>query len=89
MRRKAQAISINTIVVAAIALLVMVLIIMIFTSNIARWRQQTDACIQNGGDCEDVEQCQGEYDKVLGLYALSCNAGKEPGDFDKVCCVHS
>jgi len=85
---KAQSISINTIVVAAIALVVMILIVMIFTGNMNRWRQSTDACSSNGGTCEPedpytegYENCQGTYDRPLTQYSDSCGN-------NKICCLH-
>ena len=86
--KKAQSISINTIVVAAIALIVMVLIMMIFTGNMSRFKRNTDACENNGGRCIDSdtteEECPAPYGKIRGDY--SCYKGTEV-DKTKVCCV--
>jgi len=86
--KKAQSISINTIVVAAIALVVMVLIVMIFTGNISRWRRSADACESNRGVCineADIdEECTGDYKSVRREY--TCFKNNEP-DPKKVCCL--
>ncbi|MFH2019898.1 MAG: hypothetical protein ABIJ34_00640 [archaeon] len=88
--KKAQSISINTIVVAAIALIVMVLIMMIFTGNMSRFKRNTDSCENNGGTCiadNTVEEnCAAPYGRVRGDY--SCYKGTEV-DKTKVCCVNA
>jgi hypothetical protein len=86
--KKAQSISINTIVVAAIALIVMILIVMIFTGNITKWRRSADSCQSNGGSCIDKDNidtdCSGDYNQVRREY--TCFKGTEV-DNEKVCCV--
>jgi hypothetical protein len=49
--KKAQGMSINMIVVAAIALLVMVILIAIFSSQMGDFGEQKDNCIAQGGAC--------------------------------------
>ena len=87
--KKAQSISINTIVVAAIALFVMALLIVIFVGNITNWRKNTDSCGSNGGTCIDADDinddCSGTYDRVRRDY--HCYNIKGDFDEDKVCCV--
>ncbi|MEK6916532.1 MAG: hypothetical protein AABW92_02205 [Nanoarchaeota archaeon] len=87
--RKAQSISINTIVVAAIALTVMILIILITTGSLGSFRRSADECGSNGGFCIDAdeisERCGNpDYDIVRRDYV--CYNGREPNP-DKVCCV--
>ena len=86
--RKAQSISINTIVVAAIALVVMVLVVMIFTGNITNFRRAADACESHRGVCidtDDIEdECSGDYNMVR--YDYVCYKGRDP-DPDRVCCI--
>ncbi len=89
MRKKSQAISINTIVVAAIALVVLILILLITTQNLGNWRQQTDNCHSVGGSCEDRDAvnkgdaCDGDYQKVTN-HPCYTNGEEDP---DKVCCI--
>jgi len=86
--KKAQSISINTIVVAAIALIVMVLIMMIFTGNMSRFKRNTDSCENNGGRCiaEDTadEECAPPYGRLRTDYV--CYKGADI-DKTKTCCV--
>ena len=87
--KKAQSISINTIVVAAIALVVMVLIVMIFTGNITKFRKGANDCYANGGKCinsDDIkETCSGEYQRVRGDYVCyKINGDPDP---NKACCL--
>ncbi len=87
--KKAQSISINTIVVAAIALVVMVLVVMIFTSNITKFRRSADACESNRGSCinsdEIKDKCSGDYKSVRREY--NCYNFKGEVDPNKVCCL--
>ena len=89
LKKRAQSISINTIVVAAIALVVMVLLVMIFTGNLTRWRRSTDRCESRGGVCIDEDyiedRCSQEYQRVTRDYPCFDFEGKV--DDDKVCCV--
>ena len=64
--KKAQSISINTIVVAAIALIVLVVIIAIFGGQIRDFLAGTQSCASRGGKC---------YDGSCGEYANSVGGG--------------
>ena len=89
MEKKAQSLSINTIVVAAIALFVMVLLIVVVVGNMSKFRKNADACGANGGRCmddDDVEEkCSGTYDRTR----RECNCYDFRGEIEegKVCCV--
>jgi hypothetical protein len=52
MSKKGQSISINAIIIAALALLVLVLIALIFTGKIGFFRVQSGQCENNGGTCK-------------------------------------
>ncbi len=86
MSKKGQSISINTIIVAAIALAVLVVLFVIFTGRLGIFStgvSQTTTC-ENGckalsmskGDANSKETCQGTY--IPGTY-------QELGP-DRVCC---
>ena len=91
MEKKAQSISINTIVIAAIALFVMVLLIVIVVGNMSNFRRNADSCGSNGGTCIDEgdidESCSGTYDRVRRDY--NCYNIKNEVDEEKVCCVRT
>lgn len=56
--KKAQGISMNTIVIAAIALTVMILIVLITTTNLKSFGLGARNCENNGGTCvENVDVC--------------------------------
>ena len=89
--KKAQSLSINTIVIAAIALFVMVLLIVIFVGNISNFRRNADSCGSNGGTCIDEDDiddsCSGTYDRVrrdYNCYGLDGEIAE-----GKVCCVRT
>ena len=87
--RRAQSISINTIVVAAIALVVMVLLILIFTNSIGGFRVQSGSCYSVQGQCIDREDlselCNQRDYKATSNHP--CYKGQDI-DPDKVCCIN-
>lgn len=89
MSKKGQSISINTIVIAAIALFVMVLLIVIVVNNLGNFRKGADSCGNNGGRCIDADDiddlCSGDYDRVRNEY--KCYDFRGEVIEDKVCCV--
>jgi len=54
---KSQALSIRTIIIAGIGLVVMILLILIFTSNIRGFNTSTKNCETNGGQCMTQDNC--------------------------------
>jgi hypothetical protein len=90
--KKAQSISINTIIVAAIALIVLIVIILIFTGNLRGFRENTDSCIKNGGECIPEGTCNQEFDRPLTQFDASCNLDSQYGSGDsnyRVCCLRT
>lgn len=90
-RHKKGDISLNMIVVAAIALLVMVVIMLIFTGKISFFREQGDLCTTMGGICKpDYEGCNAENYERQQPYLCDMNGD---GEFtrdtgtDGICCI--
>ncbi|MDO8480570.1 MAG: hypothetical protein Q7S65_02005 [Nanoarchaeota archaeon] len=84
--KKAQSISINTIIVAAIALIVLVVIVMIFTGRISIFGrgldnvQQGQKCELDDGTRDWFESCPDGQSQVYGVFSdASANEGQ-------VCC---
>ncbi len=78
MNKKAQGISINTIIIAAIGLAVLVVLFAIFTGRLGSFTQgvqETDTCaqkclslnLQKGSDVDLLEDCQGTA--IAGRYS--------------------
>lgn len=57
MDKKAQGISMNVIIIAALALLVLVVLSIIFLGRTSQWSSQTADCVSNGGSCEGAASC--------------------------------
>ena len=57
--KKAQGISLNVIIIAAIALLVLVILSVIFMGRMGTFGTQTNDCENKGGSC--LETCEGDY----------------------------
>ena len=94
MRKKAQGISINTIIIAAIALLVLVVLAVIFVGKMGMTRVQMDKCESSQGVCvfDPSTECAGAYDTVR--YDLACNMDgdkdyNEGAQIDGVCCIRT
>lgn len=93
MHKKAQGISLNVIIIAAIALLVLVILSIIFIGRMGRTREEVDKCETNGGICK--EECTGEYEREVTAYKCYYAEGddipsdKNVGDVneDVKCCL--
>lgn len=84
MKKKSQSISINTIVVASIALIVLVVMIAIFTGKIKIFSGGARNCATQGGECaQDCYKLDGTY---INLPGTNCEDNKGSGASDK-CCV--
>jgi hypothetical protein len=84
--KKAQSLSMNTIIIAALALLVLIIIALIFTGRIKLTREGIDACASNGGSCieKTATACTGTNDKTLGYVCLGSDKKPDP---NQICCL--
>ncbi|MBU1974823.1 MAG: hypothetical protein KKG59_00290 [Nanoarchaeota archaeon] len=74
--KKAQGISINVIIIAAIALLVLVILAVLVLKGGTNVNEETNSCIAKGGKCTDG-WCENDGDQIFG--ATGC-------DDSMVCC---
>jgi len=94
MNKKAQGMSLNVVIIAALGLLVLVVLAIIFTGRTGLFVRETDKCTNkygSAGRCVATEaECSGAYDKVsMGACDLSGD-GKfnfDNKDGDGFCCV--
>ena len=80
MNKKAQGISINVIIIAAIALIVLVVLVAIFTGRLAIFSKEV---AETGQDCEgtwEIEPCGEGFVEAFGARDADENLGKH-------CCV--
>ena len=94
MRKKAQGISLNVIIIAALGLLVLVVLAIIFTGRTGIFVKESDKCsVKYGtsGRCvESKEDCAGAYDKIQWG---ACDLNEDQNfhynneDDDGYCCV--
>ena len=73
---RAQGISMNTIIIAAIALVVLVVVVLIFVNKLGDFRTSAEACKTKQGDCKPV--CAADEAELPG--------GECPTDKPR-CCV--
>jgi len=89
--KKGQGLSITTIVVAAIALLVLVVLVAVFTGRIGGFSKAVASCEQKGGTCTNVDL--DDYSKVpLGAKCVKDSEtryfGKTNCDANnQICCI--
>lgn len=99
LKKKSQGISLNVIIIAAIALIVLVILVLIFTGRIGLFTREVSACTNAGGTCVDLgtydtadEACQtvfGRYSKSMAQECTKTVDGKQVADPSKVCCVRA
>jgi len=76
--RRAQGLPMNVIIIAALALLVLVILAVVFSGKIKQFMQGADDCISKKGECvPESEGCDGAV-----IPAQACEKGK-------ICCVKS
>lgn len=79
MHKKAQSMSLNTIVVAALVVLVLVILSVIFMGRMGVTTQNLNEC---KGECMD-DRCEDGFNKIPG----SCYGSDGKPDKYQVCCV--
>ena len=86
--KKAQSISINTIVIAAIALIVLVVIIAIFGGQIRKFLTGASACSTQGGECKERMDCMiGLNTQVTDTDCDNKNTDGMDPQYEYVCCI--
>jgi len=86
--KKAQGLSLNVIIIAALALLVLVILALIFTGRIGTFTQSSGDCVINGGQCQRTD-CTGENSRQI---SNSCDLDgdgtlNEGQAIDGICCL--
>ena len=84
--KKAQGISLNVIIVAAIALLVLVILTLIFTGKMAEWISGVGDCRNKGGRCAAVGENCGEAGTSVEEYPTVYVDYECPRD-GEICCL--
>ena len=85
--KKSQGLTLNTIIVAALVLIVLVILVLIFTGRMGITREQIDLCANNGGICQD--ECEGTYSRQMP-YECDLDGDGTPNEgagIDGICCV--
>jgi len=84
MFKKAQSISLNVVVIAALALLVLVILSVVFIGRMGLWGQDVNNCENKGGVC--AEECgqSNAVDYPTEYAVWSC---KDSGGVPQKCCI--
>jgi hypothetical protein len=83
--KKGQGISLNVIVIAAIALLVLVLLSVIFVGRIGQFGTKSSECEEKGGKCYDGVICPAMPGKTLTKFPGSKCPTQD--NQPRVCCI--
>lgn len=102
MTKKAQALSMNTIIIAALALLVLAIISLIFIGKMNGARSDLNNCENNGGTCttigDGISSCQDKIDRGDWSNPQGYTLGRQMGSYkcynaitgnvepNKICC---
>jgi hypothetical protein len=76
---KAQSISINTIIIAALALIVLIILIAIMGRNFVVFTNTTSDCRSLGGNCDHTEKECTSLGNVIN-HGVKCGG-------NKICCI--
>lgn len=88
--KKAQGLSMTTIIVAALALIVLVVLATIFMTRMADLRQSSESCENNGGVCVDRGTCGiVDYEKKAAYPCFIKENGRNIVDQTKECCIRT
>jgi len=95
MSRKAMELSLNTVVIAAIALLVLIVIVLVFTGQLGKYTRGINDCKSKGGEPLQCRYTDAECMTNGGVPSGPCtfydqDGKKDPSDSnsEKVCCVY-
>ncbi len=72
--KKAQGLSLNTIIIAALVIMVLVILALVFTGQMGDFSKDTDSCTAKGGQCR--EDCLEETEES-SLFGGSCPDDQE------------
>lgn len=75
--KKAQGLSLNTIIIAALVIMVLVILALVFTGQMGSFGTSTKSCISKGGNCKQT--C--EDNEMQALFVATCS---EEGE---ICCI--
>ncbi len=91
--KKSQGLSLSTVVIAALALLVLVILSVIFVGRMGNTSDKSRDCVQQGGSCYSIEDgttCQ-THDDALVLHPNGVcqveSSGAMKADDSKICCI--
>ena len=88
MKKKAQGISINTIIIAAIALIVLVVLVAIFTGRLGGFVGGIEDCASKGGDCVADAKADCTSKGMAVVPGTDCPTTQEEKDANAdYCCI--
>ncbi len=81
--KKSQGLSVNTIIIAALALGVLIVLIVIFTGGIGKTSQNLGSCLTKGGTCQNPDGTCPEGYPITIFVSGDCEKSKTKN----LCCI--
>ena len=85
--KKAQGMTLNVVVVAAIVLLVLVVLVLIFTGKIGNFVGESEKCVTKGGTCIAKDTGCNRANLEAPLNAKCYKADGTTVNTEEVCCI--
>ena len=84
--KKAQGMPLNVIIIAALVLMVLVILSVIFLGKSAQFRKETDKCQNNGGQC--LDSCDEAFQIEASQYWCNNDGDDKVNEgVDGICCI--
>jgi len=78
--KKAQGLSLNTIIIAALVIMVLVILALVFTGQMGSFGSSSTNCQSKGGICTSEKDCP--EGKMPAMFTAKCDEGEQ-------CCIPS
>ncbi|HLD06094.1 MAG TPA: hypothetical protein VJC16_00990 [Candidatus Nanoarchaeia archaeon] len=80
---KGQSMPLNVVIVAAILIIVLFVVVLIFTGKIKGFSQDLESCVAKGGNCENVQSCGEKGEGWTTIPRTECEESSPP----QKCCI--
>jgi hypothetical protein len=87
MNKKGMELSVNIIIIAAIAMIVLIIIVALLVGKMNLFGNSSSTCENNGGSCVEKSPGCGDYQKQQSGINYRCLDSKGAIDTGMVCCV--
>jgi len=86
-KKKAQGLTLNTVIIAILVLLVLVVLSLLFFRTTSSVSAEIKECQNRGGNCVDQNLCDPINDRIISTVVCLGRDGEPKTADDEVCCV--